>query len=396
MKLNDTIKSLRKANGNKSAAESTLTKIDKFFDTGSFALNRVISGNVRLGIPNSRITTIYGPSQSGKSLIAAQTVANALKNDEIDVCYWIDSEGGGTQILDNFGVDLEKVEYIPVADVESCTVSMVKIFDTLVQAHKEWEEDPKNNDRIRAIVVLDSFGGLPSSKLIEDAVNKDKMVPDMGAAAKGRNALMRALMMRVVQSETALIVINHEYQNPGQMFASKIHNMAGGQGIEYASHVILQASKLLVKDGDVEFATGKEKDGNHVGFYKGNRMRFFCTKNRVIKPAFEADVYIDFDTGISKYDGIIQDAVKYGFINEVRGGYVVPSYKETRVTYKELVSNDEIWDTFIDKFNEESQKKMAYTSRSDEAIAEIEEEIKASKKKQLIVESDSSEDKEEK
>lgn len=39
---------------------------------------------------------------------------------------------------------------------------------------------------------------------------------------------------------------------------------------------------------------------------------------------------------------------------------------------------------------------MAYTSRSDEAIAEIEEEIKASKKKQLIVESDESEDKEEK
>ena len=119
-------------------------------------------------------------------------------------------------------------------------------------------------------------------------------------------------------------------------------------------------------------------------------MRFFCTKNRVIKPCFEADVYIDFDSGISKYDGIIKDAVAYGFINEVRGGYVVPSYKETRVTYKELVSNDEIWDTFLDKFNEESAKKMAYASKSEDAIAEIEneiDEIKGKKKqKQLIVE----------
>ena len=112
-------------------------------------------------------------------------------------------------------------------------------------------------------------------------------------------------------------------------------------------------------------------------------MRFFCTKNRVIKPAFEADVYIDFDTGISKYDGIIKDAVAFGFIQEVRGGYVVPSYKDTRVTYKELVANDEIWNTFIDKFNEESAKKMAYTSKSDDDIAEIENEIK---EKQLIVE----------
>ena len=118
-------------------------------------------------------------------------------------------------------------------------------------------------------------------------------------------------------------------------------------------------------------------------------MRFFCTKNRVIKPCFEADVYIDFDTGISKYDGIIKDAVAYGFINEVRGGYQVPSYKETRVTYKELVSNDEIWDTFIEKFNEESAKKMAYTSKSDDAISEIEDEIaglKKKKEKKLIVE----------
>lgn len=393
MKLNDTIKSLRKANGNKSAAESTLTKITDYYDTGSMALNRVISGNVNLGLPAGRITTIFGPSQSGKSLIAAQTVKNAFEQDKIDVCYWVDSEGGGAQILENFGVDLEKVEYIPVADVEEATVSLVKIYDTLTQAHKEWEEDPKNNDKIRAIVVLDSFGALASSKMITDAVDKDKMVPDMGAAAKARNSLMRALMMRVVKSDAALIVINHEYQNPGAMFTSKVHSMAGGLGVEYASHVILQASKLLVKDGDVEFATGKEKDGNHVGFYKGNRMRFFCTKNRVIKPAFEADVYIDFDTGISKYDGIIQDAVKYGFINEVRGGYVVPSYKETRVTYKELVSKDEIWDTFIDKFNEESQKKMAYTSRSDEAISEIEEEVKG-KKKQLIVESDESDEEE--
>ena len=79
----------------------------------------------------------------------------------------------------------------------------------------------------------------------------------------------------------------------------------------------------------------------------------------------------------------------YGFINEVRGGYQVPSYKETRVTYKELVSKDEIWDTFIEKFNEESAKKMAYTSKSDDAISEIEDEIaglKKKKEKKLIVE----------
>ena len=394
MKTKDLIKNLRKKNDTGSASDADVIVTD-FYDTGSFALNRVISGNVYKGIPRGRITCIYGPSQSGKSLIAAQVVANALKKGQIDGCFWVDSEGGGTQLLQNFGVDLEKVEYVPVLDAEDACVKLVNIYESLVQAHKEWEKDPDQNDEPRYIVVLDSFGGLASSKVVSDAVDKDKMVADQGMAAKTRNALIRTLMMRVVVSNCSLIVINHEYSNPGQMYPSKIHNMAGGQGIEYASHIILQASKLMVKDGDTDFATGKEGGENHVGFYKGNRMRFFCTKNRVIKPAFEADVYIDFDTGISKYDGIIQDAVKYGFIQEVRGGYVVPTYKETRVTYKELVSTDEIWDTFLDKFNEESAKKMAYTSKSDDAIAEIAQEVAAvkadteknkKKQKKLIVE----------
>ena len=394
MKTKDLIKNLRKKNDTGSASDADVIVTD-FYDTGSFALNRVISGNVYKGIPRGRITCIYGPSQSGKSLIAAQVVANALKKGQIDGCFWVDSEGGGTQLLQNFGVDLEKVEYVPVLDAEDACVKLVNIYESLVQAHKEWEKDPDQNDEPRYIVVLDSFGGLASSKVVSDAVDKDKMVADQGMAAKTRNALIRTLMMRVVVSNCSLIVINHEYSNPGQMYPSKIHNMAGGQGIEYASHIILQASKLMVKDGDTDFATGKEGGENHVGFYKGNRMRFFCTKNRVIKPAFEADVYIDFDTGISKYDGFIQDAVKYGFIQEVRGGYVVPTYKETRVTYKELVSTDEIWDTFLDKFNEESAKKMAYTSKSDDAIAEIAQEVAAvkadteknkKKQKKLIVE----------
>ena len=79
MKTKDLLKGLRKKNDTKTAAESD-TIVTDFYDTGSMALNRVITGNVHNGIPRGRITTIYGPSQSGKSLIAAQVVANAFKD----------------------------------------------------------------------------------------------------------------------------------------------------------------------------------------------------------------------------------------------------------------------------------------------------------------------------
>jgi hypothetical protein len=190
-----------------------------------------------------------------------------------------------------------------------------------------------------------------------------------------KNNMMRGLMMRAVMSNCTLIVINHEYQDPGAMFASKIHNMAGGKAIEYGSHIILQCEKLLIKANDNDWLTGKESDDHDVGFFKGNRIRFFTTKNRVIKPGYTATVYVDFNTGIAKYDGLIEDAVKYGFLEEVRGGYVCKSYSDKRITYKDLVQKDEIWNTFIDDFNKKSIEAMSYSNSIADEVAEIEDSL---------------------
>ena len=72
---------------------------------------------------------------------------------------------------------------------------------------------------------------------------------------------------------------------------------------------------------------------------------------------------------------MIEAAVNYGFIQEVRGGYIVPSWSEKKVTHRELISNDDIWATFIDKFNEMSIKKLSYSNAISEEVAEIESEI---------------------
>ena len=104
-------------------------------------------------------------------------------------------------------------------------------------------------------------------------------------------------------------------------------------------------------------------------------FKFFCVKNRISKPGFECEVYISYDFGIQKWDGLIDDAVKYGFINEVRGGYVVPTYSDKKVTKKELVSNDDIWNTFIEKFNAESIKRLNYRNSTDDELDEIEADL---------------------
>ena len=377
MKLNDVLKTIRKSTGSETIDESSYAKVTEFIDSGSFAINRVLTGDIHKGFPVGRISTLFGLSQSGKSLIAAHAVMNALKNNQVDVVYIFDSEGG--TLVDFFkkeGIDLKKINHIPVASIEQCSVKMLQVYDELVKARQEYLDDPENNDNIRALCILDSYGALAADKLVNDAVNKDKTAMDMGLGAKLKNNMMRGLMMRVVMSNATLLVINHAYQDPGAMFASKIQNMAGGKGIEFASHVILQCEKVFVKSTDTEFLTGLESSNDNVGFYKGNKLKFFTVKNRICKPMFTAQVYLDFTTGISKYDGLIEDAVKLGFLKEVRGGYNCDSYKQqTRITYKELVKNDKIWETFLENFNDKSKEIMEYSNSTSRELDKIEDEI---------------------
>lgn len=376
MKKTDVIKSIKKATGAETLEDSSYAEVKEFLDSGSLALNRVLTGDINKGFPVGRISTLFGQSGSGKSLIAANTAALALKNDKIDVVYIFDSEGGTlVNIFKQHGVDMSKVNHIPVASVEQCSVKMLQTYDMLVKARQEYLDDPNNNDDIRALCILDSYGALAADKLVNDAVNKDKNAMDMGLGAKLKNNLMRGLMMRVVQSNATLLIINHEYQDPGAMFASKVHNMAGGLGIQFASHLILQCEKLLVKSTDMDFMTGLETGEEDVGFFKGNKIKFFVVKNRVCKPAYTATVYVDFNTGIAKYDGLVEDAVKMKYLEEVRGGYICKSYSDKRITYKDLITNEDIWKTFIDDFNNKSIETMTYSNSISKEIDKIVNDI---------------------
>lgn len=377
MKLKDVMHDIKKATNAQTIDKSSFAEPTGYLNSGSFAINRVLTGDIHKGFPVGRISTLFGLSQSGKSLITANTVINAIKNDQVDVVYIFDSEGGVLKkAFENAHIDMTKINHIIVHSIEDCSVKMLSTYDTLVKAHREYIDDPDNNDDIRALCILDSYGALAADKLVKDAVVKDQMVQDMGLGAKLKNNLMRGLMMRVVESNATLLIINHEYQDPAAMFTSKIKNMAGGKGIEFASHVILQCEKLMVKATDDTFLTGNERSDDNIGFYKGNKMRFMTSKNRISKPFFTATVYCDFNGGISKYDGLIEDAVKMGFLSEVRGGYSCPTYNQgKKITYKDLVSTDEIWNSFIDDFNKKSIEIMSYSNSTSRELDEIEKEI---------------------
>ena len=89
--LKDIFKSVDALNPDAEVLEaSTLSTADEWIDTGSYALNAIISGSMYKGIPSGRITGFAGPSMAGKTLIMNKIMANAQKKGYIPVIW--DSE----------------------------------------------------------------------------------------------------------------------------------------------------------------------------------------------------------------------------------------------------------------------------------------------------------------
>lgn len=379
------MKALSKETGSESFADSKLTTIDTYISTGNFALNRIISGSIHKGVPEGIISVFAGDSASMKTVLAFRIAANAIKINNYDCIIYVDSEGGSNRgMLENVGLDPSVVQYIPVANVEECTIKLLQTYKTIEKYQQE--TDPN----FRALIILDSIGGLVSEKVLLDA-EKDKTAGDLGGHAKKCSSMIRSVTMPALKTRCGMIIISQTYDNPGAMFKSKLFLMRGGKSLLYQPSLVVQLSRRLEK--------GTEKEDN---FYEDSVITAFTVKTRNnVRPFLETELKLSFKNGFAgwEYFGILPEAIRLGFIQNPKvGWYTVPSYSEKQFRFKELVGGPEakkIWDTFIDEFDEVSSKDISYKSLS-ESMSETEEKLKAEfgEKFQLDFSSISEEEKE--
>ena len=269
--------------------------------------------------------------------------------------FYFDSEGGGLKgFFEGVGCDTEKIIQILVESVEDAQIQILKTFK-MIQEYKE--EDPN----CKFLCVLDSLGALVAEKVLRDA-DKDKVASEMGGRSKIVNNMVKAITIPALKSDTAMLILNHIYDDPSAMFASKIKNQGGGRGLQYMGTINVQCSRLLEKETD--------KDGD--AFHSGTNLNFFTVKNRCCRPSLETRIYLDFKRGFTnKYDGLFDEAVRYGFIECPSQGYfTVPSWSDPEKKWRraQLEANDEVWSTFIDDFDKKSMDDLKYSKAAQEAL----------------------------
>jgi len=254
-------------------AELGNKKIDRV-STGSAWLDYLLDG----GFPRGRITEIYGPPSSGKSLISLRTISQAQKNG-LD-CVLIDAEQAfDSQHAAKLGVDINKLIVVSESGGET---AIDIVIDLLQKTHP-------------GVVVIDSVASLIPEVEEEESVSKQTMALQARLMSKA----MRELTKPVAKANTALIFINQIREQVGAYGNPEV--TSGGKALGFYASVRVDVRRgdfILLKgsDEEPEDSTAEEKK------YKiGHSVKFKVTKSKVSKPWGSG--YFDY-----YYKGIVDEA----------------------------------------------------------------------------------------
>ena len=120
-------------------SNNTLSNVKEWIDTGSYALNAIMSGSVYGGVPVGRVTGLIGPSGVGKTYILSRVMINAMKTGYFPI--YLDSENAlDKDYVERLGGDVSKITHVSVTTIEETTSIIGKTLDKVIQHNAAVEE----------------------------------------------------------------------------------------------------------------------------------------------------------------------------------------------------------------------------------------------------------------
>lgn len=344
---------------------STLSTVSEWIDTGSYILNAIISGKIKGGgVPDGKITMLYGESMTFKTSIVLRILANAQKMGRVPVIFDTENAVDAASAV-RAGLDTSKVKYIPTFNIEQCRNN---IFKFLTNVREQGLEG-------KFIIAVDSLGNL-MSQMETTRIEKDSTSMDMGTRARAIKSLLVTATQLSAITRTPIIFTNHLYDNPGEMHPSLIKNMPGGKACIYLPSVSLQLMRKPIKEGDNSI---KSNDGEAATFqrgYTGVLIRALTAKNRFIKQYLEGEIFVSFERGVDKFHGLLDLAVGLNIIQQSGSTYSIDGEK---LGYAKSFQNDvKFWEErIIPQIEEKIAVEWAYSSEED-SIEELSDEAEES------------------
>lgn len=250
-------------------------------------VNIALSGDLDGGL-GSGVGVLAGPSKHFKSNTGLLMVASYLNKHKDAMCLFYDSEFGSPPTYwANFGIDVSRVLHIPIENIE----------DIKFDLPQKLEEISKKD---KVIIFVDSIGNLASKKEVTDAID-GKATTDM-TRARELKSMFRIVTPKIKLRNIPAIFIAHTYQTL-EMFSKAV--VSGGTGIYYSA------------DWIIIFGRQQEKDGDDLA---GWNFILNIEKSRFIKEKSKIPLTVLFESGISKYSGILDLAIEAGLVSQGKVG----------------------------------------------------------------------------
>ena len=315
-------------------SDGSIGDIGGYIDSGSYIFNALVSGSVYGGIPSNKVTAIAGESSTGKTFFCLGMVQSFLANDpEAGVIYFESESAISKQMIEERGIDSQRMMLVPVTTVQEFRTQAIKILDKYLEQKAE--------DRKPLMFVLDSLGMLSTSKELADSAD-GKDTRDM-TRAQVVKAIFRVLTLKLGKANVPMVVTNHTYDVVGAYVPTK--EMGGGSGLKYAASTIIYLSK------------SKEKDGKEV---VGNIIKAKAAKSRLTKENSLVETRLFYDArGLDKYYGLLELGEKYG-VFERKGNRVVVG--ESSVYPSAILADPEKYFTeeIMNQLDEAAAKEFRY------------------------------------
>jgi len=346
-----------------------------FIDTGNLAINYCCSGRfMKGGIPGGRLTEIYGPSASSKSLLGTNLLFGCQKLGGIPIL--IDSENAINKefIKKASHADLNKIIRYPPETLEKCFHVMYRAIDA-VRKNKKYEDKP-------IVIVYDSISVSPCARefretdLPEDYSKEQfkKIVggnEQPGERAKICSKELRKLNTVMEENNVSVVIMNQIRDKIGVMYGSPETTAGGGNALPFYASLRFRTQTQKKIEQKVPGLAKKKSIGINI--------KISNKKNRSVRPFIEVEnIPLFFERGINPLGGLLGALLDADRISASGAGNfkVKPEYADGKEDYKfksSMERNDVPIDVLLDCPKlidaETAEEVRAYLEPFKDAIA---------------------------
>ena len=282
---------------------NSIDSIKYFVDTGSLALNYICSGQFMTGgIPGGKLTEIYGPNSSSKSLLGANILFGCQRQKGISVLLDCENSANKEFIQQASHCDTNKIaRYTP----ESLERVFAKIYKVI-----EFIRSKKGVD-VPIVIVYDSIGVSPCERELREVELPENYTKEQfkkivggneqpGERAKICSKEFRKLNTIMEKYNATVVILNQTRAKIGgfaPMGMEAKTTAGGGNALPfYASCRIETKTQLKIEK---KLSAKKKK-------ILGINIKLKNIKNKTHRPFVESDnIQLLFDKGINPISGLL-------------------------------------------------------------------------------------------